>query len=180
MTRSIRHSIAACVALAALAQPALAQPQQCVSQQDVADAAVYAMPLVYAAHGAKCSAQRSPTGYFAREGSGFVARFSKLQDSTWPATLRVLQVFTASSGASGATEMANMVALMPEKTLRPFVDSLIQQKIAEQIKPADCGRIERAAELLAPLPPENFGGVIALMFDFARVKNPPLCPARPK
>ena len=45
--------------------------------------------------------------------------------------------------------------------LRPFVDAIATQMIAEQIEPATCADVEKVMPLLAPLPPENYGALLA-------------------
>jgi hypothetical protein len=71
--------------------------------------------------------------------------------------------------------MAAMIESMPEDALRPFVDALVGQMIAEEIKGDTCNKIERGAELLSPLPADNIGGLFAFVAEMADLKNPPLC-----
>jgi hypothetical protein len=72
-----------------------------------------------------------------------------------------------------------MIAALPEESLRPFVDGLVGQMIAGEIKPDSCGKIERGLELLAPLPPENVAGLFAFIAELTELKNPPICGANP-
>ena len=72
-----------------------------------------------------------------------------------------------------------MIAALPESSLRPFVDGLVGQMIAGEIKPDSCDKIERGMELLSPLPPENIAGLLAFVAELSDIKNPEICPANP-
>jgi hypothetical protein len=82
-----------------------------------------------------------------------------------------------SAGSAGGNEdMGAMLAALPEDALRPFVDALVGQMIAGEIKPDSCGKIERGLELLSPLPAENVGGLVAFIVELSNRKSPPICP----
>lgn len=83
----------------------------------------------------------------------------------------------AAAGEAAGMDMKAMLSAMPEDALRPFVDALVGQMIAEQIKGESCGKIERGLELLSPLPSDNVGGLIAFVVELADLKNPPVCAA---
>jgi hypothetical protein len=71
--------------------------------------------------------------------------------------------------------MSAIVANLPDDALRPFVDALVGQMIAKEIKGDSCGKIERMLELVSPLPTENVGGLIAFIAEVAEIKDPPIC-----
>ncbi len=173
---------AAILALAALAQPQAAFAQQCVDQQDLADSVIYAMPLMAEAFEDKCGAQLKPDGFMATKGDAFVAPYRAQQAKKWPAAMRVLTVFAQSGGEDneGGEGMAELFQSLPADAVRPFVDALIVQKLSEEIKTADCGKIERGVSLIAPLPPQNTGALVAFVFDLTGVDKPKLCPYRAK
>ena len=54
------------------------------------------------------------------------------------------------------------------------------QMIAEEIKPATCGDIEAVLPLLAPLPPENYGGLMSTILGLVADGEDKLqiCPAQ--
>lgn len=159
-------------------QVALAQADAaaCIEQADLADAVVYAMPLLTQAVRGKCSASLSSSGFIARQGDAFVAPYVARQAAAWPGALRMLSQF-GGSDKDGA-EMMQMFSALPADTVRPLFDAIIEQKVAEEIKVADCAKIERGVELLSPLPPENVSGLVTFLLDLAKVDNPKMCPAR--
>lgn len=173
--------IAPVIALAALAsaQTAQAQQQPCVAPAEVSDAVVYAMPIAYDAARTACVNRLTSSGFMATRGDAYIAQFRADQDKAWPGAFKMLRTFMADQnkekdGASDA-DMSAMIANMPESALRPFVDALIGQMIAEEIKPDSCGKIERGLELLSPLPTENVGGLVTFLLELTDVKSAGVC-----
>jgi hypothetical protein len=174
--------IAPVFALAALAtaQTAQAQQQACVAAADLSDAVVYAMPIAFDATRTACANRLTRNGFMATDGQTFIAPFRDGQDKAWPGAFRVLKTFMDKQGASedgSGMDMQAMIAAMPEDALRPFVNALVGQMIAEEIKGDSCGKIERGLELVSPLPAENVGALVAFLVEIADIKEPPVCPA---
>lgn len=161
------------------AQTAAAQQQTCVRAADLGDAVVYAMPIAYDAMRNACANRLARDGFIATKGDAFAANFRTRQSAAWPGAFRLLKVFMASdtTGATGSgSDMVAMISSLPEESLRPFVDGLIGQMIAGEIKGDDCGKIERGVELISPLPTDNVGGLFAFIAEMADLKNPEICP----
>lgn len=155
-------------------QAASAQ-QKCVKQTDLADAMVYSVPLAYSAYTTKCRGELSDNGFIATDGDEFISRYSALQDQRWTGAFEFLKTFMAKGDSSDPT-MA-MIASLPPESLRPFVDAMVEMEISKEIKLADCGKIERVLEPLAPLPPENLGRLVAVVMDLLPDnREPALCP----
>lgn len=177
--------IAPVLALAALtsAQTAQAQQQACVAQKDLSDAVVYAMPIAYDAARTACANRFTKSGFIATRGDAFIGTFRAAQDKSWPGAFRMLKVFMADEGTgedgASASDMAPMLEGLPEEALRPFVDAMVGQEIAKQIKGDSCAKIERGVELLSPLPTDNVGGLVAFVADLADIKSPAICAAAP-
>ncbi|MFM7376893.1 MAG: hypothetical protein ACKO1O_01980 [Erythrobacter sp.] len=179
MTRSLIAPALAFTALAS-ATAAQAQAQACIPQADMTDAIVYAMPIAYEAAQTACANRFAEGGFMAREGDAWIAAYRSGQDKAWPGALRVIKTFIADDAAASGTggdDMSAMITALPENALRPFVDAMVGQMIAKEIKPDSCGTIERAVELLSPLPGENIGGLVAFMLELDDKSNSPLCGA---
>ena len=177
-----KHAFAPALALVALATAHTAQAQQqaaaCVAPVDLADSVVYAMPIAYDAVSNRCVQRLSPNGFMAKKGAGFIDKFRARQDSAWPGAFRMIRTFMANDAAKqGEDQIAAIIAAMPEENLRPFIDGMIGQMIADGFKPDDCSKVERGLELLSPLPTENVGGLAAFIAEMAGLDNPPVCPA---
>lgn len=172
--------VAPALALAALAtsQTALAQSQACVAPADMSDAVVYAMPIAFDAARNACANRLSGDGFMATRGDAYIAPFRAGQDQAWAGAFRFLKTFMAKDGAAqggSSADMAAMIESMPEDALRPFVDALVGQMIAAEIKGDSCTKIERGLQLLSPLPTDNVGGLVAFIAELAELKDPPVC-----
>jgi len=180
-TRLPTRFVAPALALAALAtsQTALAQQQACVAPADLSDAVVYAMPIAFDAARTACSNRLSRDGFMATRGDAYIDAFRAEQNEAWPGAFRFLKAFMDKEGGEGGSspEMGAMLSSMPEEALRPFVDALVGQMLAAEIKGDTCGKIERGLELLSPLPAENIGGLVAFIVEMTDMKNPPVCAA---
>jgi hypothetical protein len=179
MTSRLIPPALALVALAT-AQTAAAQQQACVRSADLGDGVVYAMPIAYDAVRNACANRLARDGFIATKGDAFIGNFRTRQSEAWPGAFRLLKTFMAnddSGGAGPGNDMIAMISSLPEDSLRPFVDGLIGQMIAGEIKGDDCGKIERGVELISPLPTDNVGGLFAFIAEMADLKNPAICPA---
>lgn len=181
MTKTVITPVVALVALVS-AQAAQAQSQPCVAAEDLSDAVVYVMPIAFDAARTVCANRLTGNGFMATKGDAYIAKFRAEQEQTWPGALRLIKTFMADKKggeeAKGA-DIAAMIGNLPDSALRPFVDALVGQAIADEIKPDSCSKIERAVELVSPLPTENVGGLVAFLIEAADVKNPNVC-TKPK
>ena len=170
MRLHVRYAAGA-AALLSLSQPAMAQGVNCVQRADVADMTTYAMPLAIEALQAQCADVLPADSFIMNEGAAFADGFEPLRDTAWPGARRVLvsiiekhtgatrQQAEAASPAMGGVIM-NLMRMEGDE-LRPFVDAIATQLIAGEIKPSTCGDVEAILPLLAPLPPENYGALVA-------------------
>ena len=170
--------IAPMLALAALAtaQGAQAQQRACVNAADFADGVIYAMPLAFDATRTACANRLDRSGFIATRGDAYIADFRAGQNRAWPGALRLLKTFMEKPGDSTPeADMSAIIANLPDDALRPFVDALVGQMIAKEIKGDSCGKIERVLELVSPLPTENVGGLVAFIAEVTELKDPPIC-----
>lgn len=179
MTTRLIASVLALTALAS-SQAALAQAQACVAPADLSDGFVYAMPIAFDAARTACANRLDRSGFMATRGEAYVADFRAGQDKAWPGAFRLLQTFMADKGGAEGEEKSDvdigaMLANMPEEALRPFVDAMVGQMIADGIKGDSCAKVERGLELISPLPRDNVGALVAFIVEIADLKDPPIC-----
>ena len=155
----------ALIAGAALFSAQAVQAQQnCASPADFDDTLRYAMPLIYEAAMSRCGDQYSANGFMKSQGPDFADGFRAMQDDAWPGTMRLIKTVLANGGDSSEAEQVGMLFnTIPADALRPFVDAMVVQKVAEEIKPDSCAKIEQGVELIAPLPPENVTGLLTFL-----------------
>jgi len=136
------------------------------------------MPIAFDAVQTACANRLARNGFILKDGPAFISDFRAGQNKAWPGALRVLKTFMADGSKTGGDPiMTAMITSLPEESLRPFVDGLVGQMIADEIKGDSCSKIERGMELISPLPRENVGGLFAFIAEIADLKNPPVCPA---
>lgn len=170
---------AAALALFSLAQPSLAHANQCVSEQDLDSAAQFMMPSIVAALKAKCSGQLSEDGFFATQSEDFLEPYIEEQDKNWPGTFRFFKAFAADAQVD-----ASLFDALPEEIVRPMIETTFGTMLVKDIKTTDCSKIERGMEYIAPLPPENIGGLIGFVVvlveegNAKKGKKPRLCIAK--
>jgi hypothetical protein len=171
--------IAPVLAFAAVGQAQAAQTQQaCIAPADLGDTMVYAMPIAFDAARTACARQLRSDGFFARGGERFIAGFRARQNTAWPGTFRTMKALLAEDASArkpGDIDILALTQSMPESSLRPFVDGLMGQMITEEIKPQNCGKIERGIELLSPLPVDNVAGLMGFVAELLGLDKPALC-----
>ena len=167
------RTIAVAAALASLGHPLAAQSSACVQPEDLADTVTYAMPLFLQGLQSKCATALPADSFILSQGESFAQSFEPLRDEAWPGARRTLMRFIESEaaaaedseGADATTAgFVQILSSLDGDELRPFVDGIGVQLIAEEIKPATCGDIEKVLPLLAPLPPQNYGGLVSAIF----------------
>jgi len=163
------------LALAAMGTAQATQAQQvCVAPDDAADAMVYVMPGAYEAVLTTCSGEFTDQSFMiSAAGSNFVEQFRAQQDARWPGTMRFFRVFMARETQDDG--MAEVIAALPDDALRPLIDGVLGQMIGKEIKSDNCAKIDRAVELLSPLPAENIAGLVSFILPEVDLKNPPVC-----
>lgn len=172
MTRILRPLLTSAAVLALGLQPTLASAQGgCVSEAQISDMVVYAIPLAMQSLQNQCSPQLFPDGFLAREGMALSNAYLARQEAAWPGAKDALIAF-----AGDDPEARNLFNTLPREALQPFVDAIVVQKVAEEIKVEDCGKIERVIEALAPLEPQEAGKLVGVIMSLVEPKNPPICP----
>ncbi|WP_305096001.1 hypothetical protein [Croceibacterium aestuarii] len=175
-----KYSIGALLASLALATSAGAQTvavTPCVSESEVSAMVRYAMPQAIAASRVRCSQSLASNGFFATRGDKLASRYAVEKDATWPGAKSALLKIAGGSKDKDIAALADL----PDEAIRPLVDALIQQKLAESIKPGSCSSIERVAEAISPLDPSELGDLAGVIAVLALKDEKPLaCPAGKK
>jgi hypothetical protein len=167
-----RSAIAAAALAATISVQAVAAPA-CLTEREMANMAVYAVPALVTGVRTKCAARLAPSGFLAAKGDAFAARYAALQGETWPVAKAGLLKF-AGAKTDGTTAM---LAQLPDNSVRPLVDGLISQKIAETVRADDCANVERGIQLASLMSPRDSGAMVAFVLLMAKPKALPICPA---
>ncbi|MGX7952567.1 hypothetical protein ACWPM1_08370 [Tsuneonella sp. HG249] len=179
-----RLPISAALAVLAALIPAQAQAQvqaakACLTEREVAQMAVYAVPAVVEGVRGKCASKLSANGFLATKGNAFVAKYAALQSEAWPVAKSALLKFIGAPkpGTSKANDPIAFFATLPDNSVRPLVDAMIAQKIGETVKPEHCGNVERGMQLASVMNPRDSGALIAFVMAMTKPKGPQICQA---
>lgn len=113
----------------------------------------------------RCAENLPATAYLRVNGDALIERYRAPALASLPLAAQAMGKITG--------------AKVDEATFATVADALVPPMLAKEIKPRDCGKIDRAAALLDPLPPENFTGLIVLILELGSKKDDkgpfPLC-----
>ena len=177
----MKQTLATFAGLAALgsAQAAAAQANPpCITEREIAQLAIYAVPSLVEGVRGKCARTLSANGFLATRGDAFAAKYAALQAESWPGAKSAITKFAAPKAKGEAAEGFATIAGLPDDAVRPLVDALISQKIGEEIEPKDCAKIERAMQLLSPIGPRDSGALIGFVFSLVKPDDARVCPAK--
>ena len=166
-------SLAAALALAALMQAPVAQAQEsCVSEKEVAALAIYAAPSLIQGVSTRCGKNLPANGFLATQGAALAQRYQTQQLAVWP------QAKQAMLKLINKPDEVELIRQLPDDAVRPLFGSVVSQMLVKDIKPADCGKIERGIKILAPLPVESVGEITGFLMSMAgsESKGPKVCP----
>ncbi|MFV0643980.1 MAG: hypothetical protein ACK5NN_05690 [Sphingomonadaceae bacterium] len=173
----LHRPFAAALSLAALFQIPTAQAQSCITETEVADLLVYAMPLAIDGVYAKCSATASKQGFLNSGSSKLRSKYAALTDQSWPGARSALLKFASSRDK--ATSFGDLGQL-PDNAVRPLIDAIIIQKVSQETKPESCMDIERGLGLIAPFKPRDTSALLAFVAGMANLRSPDVCPVNNK
>lgn len=142
------------------AAPLAAQPAD-LDPQTVSAAARYALPLAFDGFLTTCSAELDENGYALSNEGRLTAKFSDGVDAAWPQAKTALMQLGGDQGDG----MSDLIGMLDDEQLRPFVDGIIETMVAGEIKVKDCANIERGLEILDPLPADNVAELVGFLFE---------------
>lgn len=148
------------LAFAAFALPAQAiAAEQCLTPVEAQSMMNAFMPDLLDGVIKQCAPSVPKAGFFAKSGEALVARYRAVGDKSWPAAKKVFLKM-----AGGDKSMTTLSAL-PDDMIKALVSVGISTSIAGDIKPQDCGAVERIVEALSPLPPENTSTLVGVFIE---------------
>jgi hypothetical protein len=179
--KSVKIGLSALVLMALSgAQAAQAQAQQCVTEAEVSALAIYAVPSAIKGVQTGCAASLTSSGFLATGGNTMATRYAALGDETWPQAKRVLLQFATKAADEGSAsqlgEMTDLFDTLPDQAVRPLIDAVILQKVAQEVKPGSCRNVERVLSVLSRFDPRDTGALVGVILSVVDLKEPRLCP----
>ncbi len=166
--KSMKPIAAAALLMTPAASPA-AMP--CVTQAEAADLVVVLLPTVLRAATGKCRSALPADAFLTNGGAAYLERLEGLREESWAGARRAMDKISDKPFPEGASA----------QTIVSAAEDLIRSRM--KIKSRSCADVDRVVSLLAPLPPENVGALLALAGSFAtndrkrRALKPPICPS---
>lgn len=176
------------VLIAALltAAPAEQAQRPCLTEAQVEDLALFALPPLLEAAATACAPALPADAYLPNGGRALARTLATESSARWATARSALSTMAKDKFPEG----------LSETTARGLVHDLALGGLKAEGGQAQCSRIDRAAALLSPLPPRNLAGLVVLVVEIgsesdgkskpegkakAKAGKPPLiCPtARP-
>lgn len=155
------HRLQALAAAAAfVAMPGLASAQtakQCLTPKEAQSLISFALPDIITSVSAKCTPSLGTEGYLSRSGKDLSDRYRAAAGPSWPVAKTALKKFID-------TDMS-LFDSMPDDALKGFFGAGVATTIVKDIRPEQCGDIDRVVRVLAPLPPENMSQLVGLVLE---------------
>ena len=163
-TRGLALVVAA-AAVPAQAAVAQAAQAQCLSPVEVRALATFAMPSVLTGLINHCAPEIGTAGFMSTQGGSLVASYAAHKESAWPTARKAF--FRIAGSKSDTSEATDMMAMMPDAELQPFVEGMIGGMVGSKLKPGQCVIADKMMRLLAPLPPENTSELLGTILELA-------------
>lgn len=147
-------------AMALTALPGLAQAAEppCLTTNEFTSLATYGLPSVIKGVTDRCGPSLPAGAWLPRNGAPLASRYASSKPAAWPGAKAAFMKL----GSNGKAETADIFRKLPDASLQPMVDGLIEGLVGQEIPLQRCTVIDRVVRLLAPLPPENTAELIAL------------------
>ena len=167
----------------AVALPTMATAQsakQCLTPKEAQGLISFALPDIITSVSTKCAPSLGQDGYLTRSGKDLSDRYRAAAQPNWPSAKLAIRKFVGAE--------AEFLEGMPDEALKGFFGAGISTAVVKDVKPEQCGDIDRVLKLLAPLPAENMSQLVGILLEMgarpkaqaaaAKTKTPfTICPA---
>lgn len=158
-----RQSFSAAMAAAmVVAIPAAATAQtasQCLTPKEAHGLITFALPDIITSVSTKCAPSLGEDGYLSRSGADLAARYRAAAAPNWPMAKQAIRKFIGTD--------TELLQNLPDDALKGFFGAGVTTAIVKDIKPEQCGDIDRVMKVLAPLPPENMSQLVGIILEMS-------------
>ena len=145
------------IAVSLAAAPAQKAPPPCLTQAQIEDLALFALPPLLEAAATKCAPLLPADAYLPNGGRERARTIAAGSAERWTRAGAALAVVAKDKFPTG----------LSDSTARGLVHDMALNEFLKTITKEQCGRIDRAADLLSPLPPENLAGLAFMAAEMA-------------
>lgn len=152
--------LAGCAMTIAVPGAAMAQAaSQCLTPKEAQGLITFALPDIIVAVSGKCAPPLGPDGYLTRSGTDLANRYRTAAAPSWPSAKLALRKFANADAA--------LFDNMPDDAIKGFFGAGVATTIVKDVKPAQCGDIDRVMKVLSPLPPENMSQLVGIVLEMS-------------
>lgn len=152
--------LSATAAAVLLALPGVASAAQvpCLTPAEFAAVSTFALPGMIRGATQRCAAQLPADAFLRREGGSLAARYGADSDRAWSGARSAFLKIAAGSNPDAAQLFTNL----PDTTLRPLADQMLQGLVEQRLPTDRCKPVNRMLMLLSPLPAASTAELIGL------------------
>ena len=147
----------ALIAALLAAAPAEQAQRPCLTQAQVEDLALFALPPLLEAAATACAPALPANAYLPNGGRDLARTLAAESPSRWASASATLSTMAGEKFPAG----------LSEATARGLVHDLALGGLKAKGGQEQCARINRVADLLSPLPPRNLAGLVVLVVEIA-------------
>jgi hypothetical protein len=145
----------ALIAALLAAAPAEQAQRPCLTEAQVEDLALFALPPLLEAAATACASALPADAYLPNGGRALARTLAAGSSTRWAGASATLSTMAKDKFPTG----------LSESTARGLVHDLALGGLKAKGGQEQCGRIDRAAGLLSPLPPRNLAGLVVLAIE---------------
>ncbi|MGF7147853.1 hypothetical protein FHS96_001462 [Sphingomonas zeicaulis] len=176
MMRMVLRTLGSASAALALAVSGTAQAAACITEPEMEALALHMVPAFLDKSMSVCATTLPIGAYLQTSGRALIRTYRDAAEPTWPLAKAAMAKIANGEGDAGVDFNA-----IDDNVMRQLVETGFAASLAEELKPQDCGKINRFAEAIAPLPTANMGKMVALLLEIGlagdKTMRLPTCPA---
>jgi hypothetical protein len=128
-------------------------PPLCLDRTDVNEITVFLLPIALDSLADKCRSALPANAFLLNGGHVLSLRLASEGSAHWRGVMAAIAKLGGERVPAGISQA----------TSAQVFREMMRGEVIDKLKPADCADVNEAAELLAPLPPENIGGLVRLL-----------------
>jgi hypothetical protein len=151
----------ALIAVLLAAAPAEQAPRPCLTQAQVEAMTLFALPPLLEGAAKACGPALPANSYLMNGGRTLAQTLAAESSTHWASAGPAVTMLGGKEFPAG----------LSETTARGLIHDLVLNGLSTAKGREQCGRIDRAADLLSPLPPRNLAGLVVLGVEIATVEK---------
>jgi hypothetical protein len=127
----------------------------CMAPAEAQALLTWMLPGAFEALSDQCRTSLPADAVLSRSGKALAERYRPESDAAWP----------MAKAAFGKMSDASILKLLDDATLKKLVSAGISSELPKQVKPKDCGTVDRFVAALEPLPAKNVAMLLGALIE---------------